>query len=253
MALVASRDIAIHALLRYEPTLRLIRAVGGGGELLEVGSASSGVRGYGLTEPGWRVTVIDQSFDNYGQASGAGPDASTLVVGDARALPFGDRSFDVTVALDLLEHIAPDDRGAVLGELVRVTGRRLIVGCPAGAEALEADRRLAARLSRRGREAPAWLGEHLDNGLPEPSELEAALAPAGRLRLIGNESARAHERVMRAHFALGWTWPFRAAVAALRAGCARGSRLAARVLWLARGRDRPPVYRTIAVLDVEPN
>jgi hypothetical protein len=252
MPRVAASQIAIHGLMRYEPALRLIRELPGGGELLEVGSASSGVRGYGLTEPDWRVTVLDQSFDNYGQASGEGPEASSLVVGDARALPFEDRSFDVTIALDLMEHIEPPDRASVLAELVRVTRRRLIVGCPAGADALDADRRLAAGFARRGRTAPPWLAEHLQNGLPEPAELESALQRAGRVRLLGNENARAHERLMRMHFALGWLWPFRAAVSALRFGCARGSRAAGRLLWLARGRDRPPVYRTIAVVDVEP-
>lgn len=242
-------DIAIHGLTRYEPALRLVRELPGG-ELLEVGSASSGVRGYGLEEPEWSVTVLDQSFDNYGAASGEGPRGSRLVVGDARALPFEDRSFDVTLALDLMEHIPPADRPTVLAELARVTRGRVIVGCPAGPAALEADRRLAERFERRGRSGPAWLAEHLENGLPDPAELESALSAAGRVRLVPNESADAHERLMRIHFSVGGLWPVRAAVAALRAGCARGSRLASWVLWLVRGRDRTPAYRTIAVVDV---
>jgi hypothetical protein len=247
---VAKGDIAIHGLVRYEPALRLVRELPGG-ELLEVGSASSGVRGYGLTEPEWSVTVLDQSFDNYGQASGEGPRGSRLVVGDARALPFEDDSFDLTLALDLMEHIAPADRSKVLAELLRVTRKRVIVGCPAGQAALDSDRRLAARFERRGRRPPEWLHEHLENGLPEPGELERGLGGRGSVRLLPNESVGAHERLMRVHFSLGALWPVRAAVAGLRAGCARGAGWSSWLLWVVRGRDRSPSYRTIAVVDVD--
>ena len=243
-------DLAIHTIVRYEPTLRLIRELSSG-ELLEVGSAHVGLRGYGLADPGWQVTVVDKGFDNYGQApEGSGPEASDLVVGDARELPFGDRAFDVTVALDLLEHIAPQDRAQVLGELGRVTRERLVVGCPTGSVALDSDRRLSSSFARRGRPEPGWLSEHLEAGLPEPEELRKGLERFGAVRLFGNENIAAHERLMWLHTRLGWSWPVRAAVRLLRAACARRSRLAARTLWLLRGRDRPPVYRTIAVVDI---
>jgi len=33
--------------------------------------------------------------------------------------------------------------------------------------------------------------EHLEHGFPEPAEIEAALRPHGRVRLLGNESLAA--------------------------------------------------------------
>jgi SAM-dependent methyltransferase/uncharacterized protein YbaR (Trm112 family) len=43
-----------------------------------------------------------------------------LLVGDARALPFPDRSFDVVFSYSVLQHFSPDDVGRTLGEAARV-------------------------------------------------------------------------------------------------------------------------------------
>ncbi|MGI8804875.1 MAG: hypothetical protein ACR2IN_04185 [Thermoleophilaceae bacterium] len=99
--------------------------------------------------------------------------------------------------------------------------------------------------------------EHLEHGFPEPAEIEAALRPHGRVRLLGNESLAAHEWIVRAE---AWR-PGREAARLVRAALAgsarergrpRARRAARAVLSLVRGGDRPPTYRTIAVLDVEP-
>jgi hypothetical protein len=257
--LVPPADLVLHSVVRYEPVLRLVRELGGG-TLLEAGSAHRGIRGNGLTEPEWDVTAVDMSFDNYGQAGGSPPDDCRAVVGDVRALPFEDRSFDVVVALDLLEHLDAGDRPVALRELARVARRRVIVGCPTGTDALEADRRLADFYREHG-QVPAWLTEHLENGFPEVSDLTLALEPFGRPRVVRNESVSAHERVLRSHVRHGgrrWaTQPVRALAALLRAhrwsSTAPGrlaSGAASRLLWAVRGGDRPPAYRTIVVVDV---
>ena len=243
--------LTIHGLVRYAPTLALIRELGGG-TVLEVGSANAGVRLYGLTDPEWRVTVLDRSFDNYGWV-GTPPPGDDRVEGDARAMTFADGSFDVVVALDLIEHVRPADRAQVLSELARVAARRVIVGCPAGAAAMRADRRLPALYRFFGHPTPSWLQEHLDNGFPEPGELEDGLARFGAVTLLSNENARAHLMLMRAHVALHALRPFAALVAVLgatqRPG-ARGRKAGAGLLRLIRGLDRPPTYRSIAVVDL---
>ena len=132
---------------------------------------------------------MDSSFDDYGAAAGpAGP--ARAVVGDARALPFEDGSFDVVVAVDLLEHVPAADRRLVVDELARAAARRVVLACPAGPAALEADRALAARLAR----APPWLDEHLANGFPDPDEVRGWLEPRGRLQVRGNEHVRQPRR-----------------------------------------------------------
>jgi SAM-dependent methyltransferase len=50
-----------------------------------------------------------------------------LHAGDARALPFADRSFDVVTCALALHHFSPDDAAAVLSELARVASRSWLV------------------------------------------------------------------------------------------------------------------------------
>jgi Methyltransferase domain len=235
-------------LVRIEPILALADELDGGhgGTLLDAGSGSVGISRWLGAD--WYVTAVDTSFDDYGGSRGYSGSAEA-VVADVRQLPFSDESFDAVVALDLLEHLPARDRGRALAELRRVTGRRLIVGGPAGPEALEADRRLYGRLRRR----PGWLAEHVSMGFPTRDDLVGALRPHGRLRLIDNEAVASHVRLVRFElsvpgfllgrlFALPLSWALR------QHGPVRAQ--AGAVLWRLRGRDRAPVYRTIAVLDV---
>jgi SAM-dependent methyltransferase len=235
----------LNHLVRIEPVLGFVRELGGG-TLLDAGSGSTGLSPW-LGE-GWHVTAVDTSFDDYGVAHGfAG--TGRAVVGDVRELPFPDRSFDAVVALDLLEHVPAPDRARALAELRRVTRRRLVVGCPTGGPALEADRELAHRLRR----PPGWLDEHLDNGFPAREDLEAELGPYGDLRVLDNESVRSHVRLVRAELSIpGFLAGRLAAIPLSRAlrGQGRARAAAGRALCRIRGRDRPPAYRTILVLDV---
>jgi SAM-dependent methyltransferase len=236
---------ALDHLARIEPVLALLEDVGGG-TLLDAGSGSFGLSPW-LGER-WTVTAVDTAFDDYGASSGFTGTAHA-VVADVRDLPFEDRSFDAVVALDLLEHVPPADRDRALDELSRVTRGRLVVGGPAGDEALAADRRLGEVLRRQ----PGWLAEHLELGFPTTDQLASALEPHGTLQLLGNENVASHVRLVRFELnpvgflggrlaAMPLAWALR------RPGRARA--LAARTLRRIRGADRPPVYRTIAVLDL---
>lgn len=233
---------SLDQLARHEPVLRLLRELGGG-TVVDVGSGSTGLAPWLGSE--WSVTAVDSSFDDYSGAVRSGPAGVRRVVGDARSLPFADETFDAAVAVDLLEHIAPHERRGVLDELCRVSRRRVVIACPAGGQALAADRRLADFYRGRELTLPGWLEEHLANGFPEPPELAARLGRHGAVQLIGNENARAHERVMRAQALPGAHQAARMLAWWLTRGGARirGSRLL-------RGGDRAPTYRTIAVVDL---
>ena len=235
----------INQLTRLAPLLPMIRETGGR-DLLDAGSGSRGVAPW---LPDWHVTALDSHFDDYGASDGprAGI-AQRAVVGDIRDIPFADGEFDVVLALDVMEHRAPADRERALGELARVARRRLIVACPAGAEALEADRRLAGSLPR----PPGWLAEHLENGFPEPDELARPLRALGTVRILPNENVSSHERLVRAELsplpALGLRLLALVLSPALRRAGRPGS-VAARILARIRGSDASPAYRAVAVLD----
>lgn len=92
-------------------------------------------------------------------------------------LPFEDGAFEATTSLDVLEHVAPEQRAGFVAELLRVTARRSVLCCPlgtpehrAGEEEIQGWYRSVA-----GEDHP-WLAEHLDNGLPTLEELRSAYA-----------------------------------------------------------------------------
>jgi SAM-dependent methyltransferase len=179
------------------------------------------------------------------------------VLGDVRALPFADGSFDVVVAVDLLEHVHSEDRARAISEICRVASVRAVIACPVGEHALEADRELALRLETQGRAVPGWLREHLENGFPEIEEVSGAAERFGAVHVHGNESVTAHVRLVAAELS-----PVPAV--ALRVACLplgyllasrrrRDRRLAARILRWIRGNDRPPNYRAVVVVDIAAN
>lgn len=241
------RGPQLNHLMRVAPVVALVNECEVG-DLLDVGSGSVGIRPW--TGSGWRVTTLDIDFEDYGAATGPGAGNERAIVGDVRDLPFSDRTFDVVVAIDLLEHVAPDDRPRALREMVRVTRRRLIVACPTGAASLAADADLAKRL----RFVPAWIEEHLDQGFPEASEVAAALEPHGHLATQCHEALTAHERIVRAELSVAALVPLRVAAAAISSALRAGGRRAdwaRRTLTRLRGRDAQPAYRTIFTLDRE--
>jgi SAM-dependent methyltransferase len=241
--------LLIDQLVRFEPIVRLICQVGGK-TVLDVGSGSSGI--VGLIPPGWVVTAVDSSFDDYGTARGPARGNAQRLVADARDLPFEDESFDVVIAIDLLEHLAPQDRHVAVDQIMRVARRRVVVACPAGGRALGTDHRLAEAYERRAQPLPGWLDEHLANGFPEPAELAEMLSEFGPVRLQRNENLWAHAGLMRLE--AGRLGPLLSPrIAAVLAGSGRslegpaGWRRA--LISLLRGFDISPWYRTIAVAD----
>ena len=173
---------------------------------------------------------------------------------DASRLPFADGSFDVVVALDLLEHLAPQVRPQALIQLRRVARRCLIVGCPTGVAALRSDERLGRFYRRIGRSVPLWLEEHLRNGFPEVATLTEHLGEDGELVLVANEALIAHALVSRVE-ALPVLWRLTAALSsALVAGLEnpRWGAAARRMVALLRVDGRLPAYRTIAILSINP-
>lgn len=94
--------------------------------ILDVGCAE-GTMAHRLAElTGAEVTGFDLDDPAITQAWADGP--GELVTGDAHALPFEDKSFDLVLGLEVLEHVA--DPHQVLAEMVRVTKRPLIVSVP---------------------------------------------------------------------------------------------------------------------------
>lgn len=99
--------------------VRFIRRLMSAGLVLDVG-CGTGRLARALGELGYEVWGVDISLGMLGQFVGRG--AGRAVVADATNLPFFDGSFDLTVCVALLHHIAHPARvAATIREMVRVT------------------------------------------------------------------------------------------------------------------------------------
>jgi len=176
----------INQLVRYASVLPLLR--GEQGPVLEVGSGSDGISAY----------LEHRTFGLEIRFPGPPGPLLTPIRGTAVDLPFADRSVDVVLIMDTLEHIPKDLRRRCIEEAMRVARSRVIVGGPMGAPSAEADGRLAAYYRRRNLELPDWLAEHLNEKPPELQEVTEPLRAAGwTVRARGNENLPLHLAIMR--------------------------------------------------------
>ena len=107
-------------------------------------------------------------------------DLPTYAYTDGLTLPFGDRSFDVVVSVDTLEHIPPERRERFLKELIRVSRDYIILAGPfADANISAAERILYDFVKNRLDYAHAFLEEHRRYGLPRWEEVRGFLEAEG--------------------------------------------------------------------------
>jgi len=242
-------------LVRYAPVISLIEE-GRPRRILEIGPGSQGL-GKFLAR---RFVGAETDFSDYTGAARR-PSAWMLAVrADGAALPFAADSFDLVLMIDVLEHVAPVARAAIVRECVRVARRTVAIGFPAGGAAETHDREHDRWLTARGLPRPGWLAEHLAHPFPSEGEISRSLDGA-RVAILANAWLPAHRFFMR--------WEARA----------RGARyssllsdLLAPTEWDRRGHrpstnalrviarpltpllgllDRAPAYRTLIVVEKE--
>lgn len=93
--------------------------------LLDVGGSPNYWRQVGTLHP--RILV---TFLNLEAAHLEGPATDQAIIGDARAMPFADKSFDVVFSNSVIEHVGGyDDQRRMAGEVRRV-GKRYFVQAP---------------------------------------------------------------------------------------------------------------------------
>lgn len=235
-------ESSLDAALRYHTVIGLLAdRYRPDQDVLEVGAGSGGITEF-LRHP---VTGVDIAFERTAER---GTPLLKRVQGSSDALPFPDASFDLVLSLEMLEHVAPDDREACLGEMLRVLrpGGRMIVTFPADEAAMRLDSWLNESYRRKSGHEHPWAAEHLRNGVPRSEEMLAIVA-----RLLdgsGTVEARRHQ----------WAGSFRLVQGLYAAR--RWSKLtrplglhtrpAARLLFaLCRHLHREPAYRTILVAD----
>ena len=105
--------------------LRRVLAPAPGDSLLDVG-CGSGHFTRRFAREHLRVTGLDPDADMLRYAAAHAAAGEPYLLGDARALPFAARSFELCVCITALCFIRDESRA--LAEMVRVTRRRLVLG-----------------------------------------------------------------------------------------------------------------------------
>jgi hypothetical protein len=144
---------------RYKTAADLLTLLGvlPGSRVIDVGGAPGRVEDF---LPDHETYVIDVE----------GPFHGRFVLGSGAGLPFGPSSFAAAIALDTLEHVPVEHRGAFLAELRRVADV-VIVSAPFSNEQVElAERALGEFVLHRFGEFPT-LDEHAAHGLPRLEEV----------------------------------------------------------------------------------
>ncbi|HEV2273271.1 MAG TPA: class I SAM-dependent methyltransferase [Acidobacteriaceae bacterium] len=173
--------------VRYYPILQILKSEGllADGSLLEIGSGPIGIGGF-----------RDVPFIGCDLSFATKPKPPMFPIkASAADLPFSDRTFDVVLSSDVLEHVPPPLRSKVISEALRVAEKLVIFGFPCGDAAWESDRELLEVYRKSNRPAPEWLTEHMDARFPGP-ELFSGLE-GWEVEQLGNDNLQFHAWLMR--------------------------------------------------------
>lgn len=93
--------------------------------------------------------------------------------------PFQDGSFDVTVAMEVLEHIPASSRRFAMSEWARVATKSIVFTCPNGNRVCDIERRADADFQARHGRVHPWLEEHQRFGRPTQEDVEKLCTTLG--------------------------------------------------------------------------
>ena len=98
------------------------------------------------------------------------------IQGDATAMPFPQKTFDVLVCQDVLEHIPQKDRETFLKNLLQMVKSFVVLGAPFKTEnTILAEKILYEYIWKTLKGRHRELEEHIQNGLPETRDMESFL------------------------------------------------------------------------------
>lgn len=161
--------------LRYAPAVKEIKKRKlQKSKILEIGSGSLGIVPYFKG----KVDGIDINF--------SGPQTNYLhkIKGSATSLPFKNNAYDVSISVDVLEHINPKHRSKAVFEQLRITNKLSIIIAPCGKEAHLQDISLRNKWNKLFEEKNQFFDEHVIYGLPKKNDvlklIETNLSKVGK-------------------------------------------------------------------------
>ena len=138
--------------------------------VLDVGSGPENLTATFLG-PSYRVTRSD--IESHGQSD-------MIVLQPGRPLEVSDGAFDAVVLLEVLEHVPPGERLALIRECLRAARHLVVITCPTGSpEVAAAENRIGEAFAAVTKRAHPFLSQHQLCGLPTVEEMGGYLDVAG--------------------------------------------------------------------------
>lgn len=183
--------------LRYLPIVEKIRELKlENSNILEIGSGSLGITPY----LGKRITGVDFNF------TGPQTDLLTKVKSSANKIPFKDRSFNVVLMVDIIEHLPQNSRKNALNEAFRIAKKLLVIAVPEGNLSIMEDELLSDYYRKTYQKDFSFFREHQKYKLPAEDyvsdtikELSVKYKRKLQIRKISNVNMRLHQFLMK-----GW-------------------------------------------------
>jgi hypothetical protein len=141
---------------------------------------SSGLPNPAILDLGSNENLLSEYLDGYPVLQGD-PDrknaAGRLVQCRGEQTPFRDKSFDIVVCLDVLEHLTEESRFVVLDEISRVASHTVLLAFPAKNDFNVTHEKTLAEIHSYLYEEPnRFLQEHIMHGLVDSGEVDTALS-----------------------------------------------------------------------------
>jgi hypothetical protein len=97
-------------------------------------------------------------------------------------LPFDKETFDISVSVDVLEHLPESVRSEAVRQLVKVSKSAVVVTFPLGKPARTIDEEFKVRLDQSNQPLPEWLEEHLSHNYPDHANVIETIDAEARKR-----------------------------------------------------------------------
>ena len=149
--------------------------------------AGTGAAGVAMARAGARVTAVDIAF---GMLAFDAEQRPPCVVGDARALPFFDCSFDVVLAAFSLNHLVDTTRGLTEARRVTRPGGYTIVAAYASEDDHPVKAAVATAMIELGWAPSPALTALRRRAMPRLATVELAAAELAAARLVGSVELR---------------------------------------------------------------
>ena len=154
--------------LRYLPIAKSIfEKFPHGSSIIDIGSGVSGIFVYtALMKNPERYRFVGTDIAHNTNIHGV-----KIVKASAEKLPFKNDQFDISVSVDMLEHIDPKSRQKAIDEMVRVSSSSMYLAFPSGKTSEFIDRVVSKYYRFTHKSASDFLNEHVQNGLPKAEEV----------------------------------------------------------------------------------